>query len=229
MDDEATLREKTATLARMLNQQGTIGMFGHVSCRVPDTTRMIISPGGGTDKSRVRPEDCLVFDLDGTLLENPGELIPIEWRIHTCVHRDRPDAMCVAHLHAEHAVAMGIAGREIEPVFLHGAFLSTGVPTWDNPRLVMTDEEAASLSAALGDKTIVQMRGHGSVVVGETPEAAFFACTFLEENARKQFEAAVLGGQIALSADEARDCMALTYNPRLFKLLWSYYAAKVPL
>ena len=33
MDDETELRRKTATLTRMLNLQGTIGMFGHVSVR----------------------------------------------------------------------------------------------------------------------------------------------------------------------------------------------------
>ena len=38
MNDEALLREKTATLTRMLNLQGTIGMFGHVSVRVPAPT-----------------------------------------------------------------------------------------------------------------------------------------------------------------------------------------------
>jgi len=75
----------------------------------------------------------------------------------------------------------------------------------------------------------VQMRGHGSVVVGESAEAAFFGCTFLEENACKQLEAEIIGGAIALSADEARDCSASTYNPRLFNLLWSYYERKVAL
>ena len=36
-------------------------------------------------------------------------------------------------------------------------------------------------------------------------------------------------GAIALSADEARDCSESTYNPRLFKLLWTYYESKVAL
>ena len=35
MSEDAVLREKAATLTRMLNWQGTIGMFGHVSVRVP--------------------------------------------------------------------------------------------------------------------------------------------------------------------------------------------------
>ena len=170
MNDEALLREKTATLSRMLGHQGTIGMFGHVSIRVPGTNRVFISPGASTEKSTVRPKDIFVFDVDGTIVEHPGGLVPLEWRIHTQIHRDRPDAMCIAHLHAPHARALGIAGKEVVPVFLHGSFLRGGVPTWDNPRLVVTDEQAADLSRALGNKMAVQMRGHGSVVVGATAE-----------------------------------------------------------
>src|SRR6266704_4141172 len=100
MNDEALLREKAATLTRMLNLQGSIGMFGHVSVRVPGTNRGVLSPGGGTDKSKVKADDILVFDIDGNMLPNPGGLVPLEWRIHTRIHRDRPETMCIAHLHA---------------------------------------------------------------------------------------------------------------------------------
>jgi ribulose-5-phosphate 4-epimerase/fuculose-1-phosphate aldolase len=183
MSEEDILRAKTATMTRMLNLQGTIGMFGHVSIRVPGTDKCFISPGASTDKTTVRPEQIFTYNIDGTIIDNPGGLIPLEWRIHTQIHRDRPDAMCVCHLHAPHARALGIAGKPLQPVFLHGSFLCTGVPTWDNPRLVVMDSQAADLSRALGNHQVAQMRGHGSVVVGTTAEEAFFACTFLEENA----------------------------------------------
>jgi ribulose-5-phosphate 4-epimerase/fuculose-1-phosphate aldolase len=225
--DEAVLKAKTATLARMLNLQGTIGMFGHVSIRVPGTTRMLISPGASTEKATVTAEQIFVFDLDGTIIHHPGGLIPLEWRIHTRIHRDRPDAMCIAHLHAHSARVLGIAGKDIVPVFLHGSFLRGGVPVWNNPRLVVTEEQAADLSRALGDKIAAQMRGHGCVVVGDTPEATLFACTFIEENARCQLEADIVGKAIPLSAEEAADCAKGTYDPRLFGLLWDYYARKV--
>ena len=143
MDDETTLRHKTATLTRMLNHQGTIGMFGHVSVRVPGTDRILLSPGGGTDKSTVQPDEIFVFDLDGNIVHHPGGLIPLEWRIHTRIHRDRPECMCIAHLHARHATVLGIAGHDVVPVFLHGSFLHGGVPTWNNPRLVVNDAQAA--------------------------------------------------------------------------------------
>src|SRR4051794_39096420 len=213
MSDHKLLREKTATLTRMLNMQGTIGMFGHVSIRVPGTDICFISPGASTEKTTVRPEQIFTYNIDGTIIEHPGGLIPLEWRIHTQIHRDRPDAMCVVHLHAPHARALGVAGKPVVPVFLHGSFLGTGVPTWNNPRLVVTDAQAAELSRTLGQHRVAQMRGHGSVVVGGTAEEALFACTFLEENSQIQLQAEIMGGAIPLTPEEARDCTDGTFNP----------------
>lgn len=229
MTDEATLRAKTATLTRMLGLQGTIGMFGHVSIRVPGTDKCFISPGASTEKSTVRPENIFVYNIDGTIIEHPGGLIPLEWRIHTQIHRDRPDAMCVCHLHAPHARAVAIAGKPLKPVFLHGSFLCTGVPTWNNPRLVVNDAQASDLSKTLGSHTVAQMRGHGTVVAGTSAEEAFFACTFLEENAQIMLQADIAGGAIPLNDEEARDCAEGTFNPRLFDLLWKFYERKVAL
>ncbi len=73
------------------------------------------------------------------------------------------------------------------------------------------------------------MRGHGSVVVGATAEEAFFACTFLEENAQIQLQAEIAGGAIELSENEARDCAEGTFNPRLFALLWTFYERRARL
>lgn len=213
-------------MCRMLNRQGSIGMFGHVSIREAGTSRVFISPGAGSDKGAVLPEHVFLFDLDGTILQHPGGEVPLEWRIHTQIHADRPDAMCVVHLHARYATLLGIAGRDLEPVFLHGSFLQSGVPTWDEPRLVLDMDQAASLSRTLGGSVAVQMRGHGTVVVGDTPESAFFACTFLEENARNQVEAGAIGGAIRLSERDAIDCAKGTRNERLFRLLWEYHARR---
>jgi ribulose-5-phosphate 4-epimerase/fuculose-1-phosphate aldolase len=223
---ESDLRKKVAVMCMMLNLQGSIGMFGHVSIRVPGTERILLSPGAGSEKGAVKPEDVFVFHIGGEILEHPGGEIPLEWRIHTQIHRDRPEIMSITHLHAQHSTLLGIAGRELVPVFLHGAFLHTGVPTWDDPRLVVNDAQAASLSAALGNHVAVQQRGHGSVVVGESAEIAFFRSTFLEENARKQVEAEILGGALPLRPEEAADCARGTFNPRLLGLLWNYYQRK---
>lgn len=197
-NEEWALRCKLAILCRMVGMQNSIGLFGHVSIRVPDSDIVLMTPGAGSRKTRVRTDQIFAFDLAGKIHHHPGGdrpmQIPIEWRIHTQIHKDRPEILCVAHLHARASTLMGVAGREIVPVYSQGSVAHGGIPTWDDPRLVLTDEAASTLSRTLGKHVACQMRGHGSVVVGETPELCLQACTFIEENAQYQIDAEALGG-----------------------------------
>lgn len=227
-DEFWAYRRKLAVMCRIVGLQGSIGVFGHLSLRIPGTDIVLITPGAGSEKTAVRTDQIFVFDLDGTIHHHPGGdrpmQIPLEWRIHTQIHRDRPELGCVAHLHAHASTLIGIAGKPIVPVYSRGA-LFHDVPVWDNPRLVVNDEMAASLSRALGERIACLMRGHGSVVVGETPETALVACTYMEENVRYQLEAERLGGAKALSEDEIRDCAkgALGMGQRM----WDYWERRV--
>jgi ribulose-5-phosphate 4-epimerase/fuculose-1-phosphate aldolase len=229
--DEWAWRRKLAVMCRIVGLQGSIGLFGHISIRVPGTDVVLITPGAGSEKTAVRTDEIFVFGLDGTIHYHPGGdrpmQIPAEWRIHTQVHRDRPEIQSVAHLHARASTLMGIARRAIVPVFAQGAMFGDGVPVWDNPRLVTTDAMASALSQVLGDKLACQMRGHGSVVVGETAERCLIACTFIEENARHQIEAEALGGAVPLSPEELVDCAARSVGGNLEKRLWEYWERRV--
>ena len=197
-DDEMALRRKLAIMCRILGMQDSIGLYGHISIRVPDSDIVLMTPGAGSRKTRVRTDQIFVFDLAGKIHFHPGGdrpmQIPAEWRIHTQIHKDRPEVMCVAHLHARASILMGIAGREIEPVYSQGGVVYGGVPTWDDPRMVLDDHAAVALSKTLGQHNAAQMRGHGSVVVGQTAESCLQVCTFMEENAQYQIDAETLGG-----------------------------------
>ena len=197
-DEEMGLRRKLAIMCRIVGMQGGIGLFGHISIRVPDSDIVLITPGAGSRKTRVRTDQIFAFDLGGKIHYHPGGdrpmQIPIEWRIHTQIHKDRPEILSIAHLHARASTLMGIARREIVPVYSQGWVALDGIPTWDDPRLVLSDESATSLSKVLGKHVACQMRGHGSVVVGETAELCLQACTFIEENAQYQIDAEALGG-----------------------------------
>ncbi|HXQ53680.1 MAG TPA: class II aldolase/adducin family protein [Stellaceae bacterium] len=197
-DLEMELRRKLAIMCRIVGMQGSIGLYGHLSIRVPDTDLVLMTPGAGSRKTRVRTDQIFVFDLAGKIHYHPGGdrpmQIPIEWRIHTQIHKDRPEILSVAHLHAHASTLMGIAGRDIVPVFSQGWVAHDGIPSWEYPGLVLNDDHAAALSKVLGKHVACQMRGHGSVVVGETAELCFQNCTFIEENAQYQIEAEALGG-----------------------------------
>ncbi len=227
-DRELELRRKLAILCRIVALQDAIGVYGHISLRVPDSDIVLLTPGAGNRKTRVRTDQIFVFNLAGEIVNHPGGdrplSIPIEWRIHTQIHRDRPEIGCVAHLHARASTLLGLAGREIVPVFAQAYVLRGGIPTWDNPGLVLNDDDARALSLALGGHVACQMRGHGSVVVGETAELCLQHCLVIEENARYQIDAAALGG-IKPFAPAVWDRMAEQRRPGFgaAPLIWNYW------
>ena len=62
--------------------------------------------------------------------------------------------------------------------------------------LVNDGKIGQSLAAALGDKPVVLMRGHGNVVVGPNVRVATARAVFTDENARMQAVALSLGGPV---------------------------------
>jgi ribulose-5-phosphate 4-epimerase/fuculose-1-phosphate aldolase len=217
----------------MVASQGYIGAFGHVSVRVPGTDIVLISPGAGTEKTTLRADQVFAYNIDGRLLHHPGgEMLlfePQERPIHLRIHRDRPEMHCVAHLHSPNSTLLGIVNRPIVPVFNQAFYLHNRVPVWDNPRLVLSDETAGQLSKALGGNLACQMRGHGSVVVGETPEVAFMNCFTVEENARYQIAAEPFGGPVPFPDEivqrAAQERASMGYGPS--HVLWAYFERRI--
>lgn len=226
-------RRKLAILCRIVSTLGYIGAFGHVSLRVPDSDIVLVTPGAGSEKSTVRADQIFVYDIDGKLLHHPGgDLMisePLEYPIHTRIHRDRPEIGCVAHLHAPNSTLLGIVNKPIVPVYNQAFYLKSGIPTWDDPSLVVHDGMAGELSKALGDKIACQMRGHGSVVVGETVERALMNCYSVEENARYQIAADQIGGAVPFP-DEVVDQAAafrIKMADSIAGVLWAYFERRV--
>ena len=188
-------RHQLAIMCRMIGMQGMIGMFGHISLRIPKTDLVLIAPGAGAEKTIVRADQIFV--------------------------------MAVAHLHSTWSTLLGIVNRPIMPVFNQGFVFGDGVPTWDNPQLVLGDEAAAALSRTLGDKLACQMRGHGSVVVGETTEACFMNCTAIEDNARYQIMAEPFGGGVPFSPEIIQSAVKSRGTLNVGKVVWQYGEQKV--
>lgn len=226
-------RRKLAIMCRIVASWGYIGAFGHLSIRVPDEDIVLITPGAGSEKTLVRADQIFVYDLDGKLIHHPGgDLIisePAEHPIHTRIHRDRPEMLSVAHLHSPHSMLLGVVDEPIVPVFNQAFRFYKGVPTFDDPRLVMTDEHAGELSDTLGDKLACQMRGHGNVIVGETPEVGLMNVYFLEENAKFQIESNKLGGAKPFPLEIIEEAYKIQRNMKtpIAQLVWNYFERRV--
>ena len=194
-------RVQAATACRVLAHRGLApGVLGHVSVRIGEDA-LLVRGRGRQERGVARTEaaDVRLVSLDGRPLE-PGEgwAPPAELPIHTAILRRRPDCAAVVHAHPPAAVLCGLADLELRPVF--GAYnipalrlALDGVPVYPRPVLIRTDALADEMVAALGDRRVCLLRGHGIVAVGDTLQQATVAAVNLNELCAVTLELARLG------------------------------------
>ena len=222
MTSEKDLREELALCTRILAMQGMIGVFGHVSVFQPETKTVFITPGMGSDKGSLKPEEMVATDLTGKPLAGK-EGPPVEWPIHTALHGARADALAVAHLHTPFATLFAIAKRKFQPVTLQGAIFSDGVPLYPEAQLITNPQRGDALLKVIADKRAVLLRGHGIVVVGQNLQEVLYCSLVLEDDAKKCLQAASLGEVGTISPEECKAFGAEIALERRAGRAWSYF------
>ena len=223
--DAAALKSTIARAVRMLTAEGLMDMNGHVSVRTSGADRILVN-SRGAGRHTVRAVDIVAVDLGGHPLPGEGDP-PLEIPIHTRIFAARPDVHCVAHLHPQYATAFTIAGRPLVPVFQLGAvFPIEGLPVYDDPGLIKTDQDGDAVARALGSGRAVLLRGHGVVVVGEDVETCFTTSIWLEENAKHLFRSSALGAPRVFTDQIAQRVRRSLWQPAILLKTWDHYVAK---
>ncbi len=201
-----------------MDGQGS-GISGHLTARLPGArTFWSIPYGHGFEEATA---DALIesdFDLrtvTGTLPCNPT------LNIHTEIYEARPDVCCIVHTHSEASLALGVIGRNLEPVTQSGALFHEDIVLFDEfEGIVLDKKEGASIASRLGPNRGILLRNHGSLVVGATIADTTIAATVLEFAARVQLQALAAGTPKHLPAAEARQTKAFLQRPDVVDLRW---------
>lgn len=213
---------------RMLCFAELVDYSGHISARIPGTDRFLVNPHP-ISRAEVKPEDILTFDLDGNLLEGKWNL-PSELPMHTRTYRVRQDAQCLAHLHNRMVVILSMADKPLAPASNPGALFGPGpVPVYMDPALIHTNEQGDEVARTLGASDGVILRGHGSLVVGQSIEWTFASCIDLEESAARLYSAYLLGPVRFYSEDEVSRVAKGRRREPVIKKIWDHYVAKTEL
>lgn len=185
---------------RILAEHGIIDAYGHISVRSPD------NPERFWMARSVAPElvieaDLMEFDMDSEPVDAQGRSPVNERFIHGEVYKARPEVMAVVHNHSPSVIPFCCTNTSLRPIFHMSAFIGLGVPNWEirdaqqgSDMLVRSAYLGESLARKLGSHPAALMRGHGAVVVGESLPVAVGRSVYLEQNARMQFQAAMLAG-----------------------------------
>ena len=177
---DAGLREQVAWSCRILAMGGHGDYtLGHVSARAAGGEHILMKPNG-LGLEEVAPGDVLALDLEGAKLSGAGP-IHLEYVLHTEIYKARPDVGAVVHTHPPYATAFGATDATLELLNHDAVLFREGLAYFDDTaELIVRPEQGAAVAAALGDKRVLVMRGHGLIVTGETVPWATYAALTLE-------------------------------------------------
>ena len=196
---------------RMLKNGITIGAWGNISLRDPESGLIYLTPSGMAYDTLVRG-DIVVLTPDGTIRE--GKRKPsVEKELHLSVYRARPEVNAVVHTHPIYSTAFSSMGEGI-PLLLDEAAQVLGAPVQAAKyALPGSPELARSCVEALGDKAMAcLLRSHGAVCLGEDLEKAFTVSNVLEATARIYLCIRAMGGRYCPISED--DITAMQYFVR---------------
>lgn len=224
---ETALREQLATATRMMVYAELLDYSGHLSARIPGTDRVLIQP---RDSSRagLKPEDILVVDLDGKILE--GDVpAPAETAIHLGVYRAREDVFAVGHGHPPLSVLFTMVDRPMIAMRNFG-FRFRNCPVHPDPTHIRTLDQGAQVAETLGKGRCCLLRGHGTVIACEAVPEVFLDSLEMEENAKSTVQAAALGALKPITDEEA-ELLAPSFKKNDYRLakVWEHYKEKTRL
>jgi len=162
--EEARLRNAICEIGALCYQKSFIvGTDGNISARMADGT-LLITPAGAM-KGFLQPEHMAHVDMQGAVVDD-GPRCSTETGIHLVSYEERPDMKAVLHCHPPHAVAMTIAGIDLQqPVIPEIIVTIGGIPTapFGTPG---THELPDSIRDIVRCSDTVVMQNHGSVTLG---------------------------------------------------------------
>lgn len=232
--ENSALIDDLVTANRILDQQGVLDGFGHVSARhdiEPGRFLLARSMAPGL----VTTDDIIEFDLDGNPHEPRGRALYTERFIHSEIYKIRPEVKAIVHSHSPSIIPFGATPVPLRPIYHMSSFLGAAAPVFEIRRaggpatdmLIRNPELGGALARTLGGSAVALMRGHGNVVVGASVQQVVFRAIYTEINAKLQAEALRLGGgQVTyLNGEEAAN--ATETNDKVVSRPWELWKRQV--
>ena len=214
-----SLREQVALACRILAVEGYADLtLGHVSARGSEGEIWIKRKGVALDE--VEPEDVVAINDTDAVLH-------LETVLHTGVYRVRPDVGAVVHGHPPFATALGATAADLAVLTHDGILFADGVGRFDDPDLIVDDDQGRRVAAALGTRRAILLNNHGVLVVGKDLPWAVLTAATLERAARLQSIAATLGSLQPIAAEDARRLQPVKYRDEFVQEYWFAWQRRI--
>jgi ribulose-5-phosphate 4-epimerase/fuculose-1-phosphate aldolase len=209
--EEWRLRQDMAAVFRVAARLGWNEQIGnHNSLMLPnrrpdDAPMFLINPRGWLFQE-LTASSLIVCDLDGRVLRGTGALRKVAFHIHARIHLRNPRAACVVHVHPQYLTALSLLAEPALTLSHHNNLMLNDRIAIDQHGDAPADSHAEGdrLAAALGEKSILLMGGHGVTVIGPSVHDAFDECFIAERTAMYQVTAMSTGQALRRLPEDQR-------------------------
>jgi len=227
MSDILTTQQRDIALAChiMVANKLDSGPFGNISIRDPNRDAFWINPTG-LIFNQITPNDILLIDMNGKVLEGRSEPHPGEF-IHREIYRYRSDLCAIVHTHSDNTVMQSLLNSVIEPYTQLGASLYGDQGLYSGfTGPVRTSDEGAAIAEALKSYSIVIAKNHGLFATAASIQAAVWDMVIADIAAKIHVNARQMGLPPAeLLSKEYMQKSRLEVRDRQCEFMWHAFVA----
>ena len=198
-EDTATarkyLKHKLAGAFRVFGKFGfSEGVAGHITVRDPELTDHFWVNPFGMSFNRIMPEDLLLVNHHGEVVEGQLPVNRAAFAIHSQIHAARPDVVAAAHAHSLYGKSFSSLGELLAPITQDAcAFYKDHVLFDDYTGIVNEVDEGKRIAEALGDNKAAILQSHGLITVGHSIDEAAWWFITMERSCQAQLLAMQTG------------------------------------
>ncbi|KAF5639077.1 class II Aldolase and Adducin domain protein [Fusarium sp. NRRL 52700] len=182
--------EHMAAAFRVFARKGyTEGTAGHISVRDPvDRNTFWINPFG-EHFGMLKASDMVQINEEGQVIG--GKRVAVNtagFRIHSAIHKARPDINAACHTHSPHGKAWATFGRPLDIISQDTCTFRGIQAVYQNfGGIVLESDESERIAEALGEHNRVAiLQNHGILTCGVTVDEAAYLFTLVERSCEIQ-------------------------------------------
>lgn len=198
-------REKIVDYGKkLITEKLTTGTGGNISIFLREDQCMLISPSG-IPYSQTTPEDIVLLDLDGNVLE--GNRKPSsEYDMHRIFYQKTQHVNAVVHTHSEYATSISCLNQEIPAVHYLIGSIGYSIKCCEY-KTFGTYELAEAAYKTMGENNGILLGNHGVLATGKDIATAFSVAIDIEFLAKLYIRAKSIGAPVVLSKEDMNICL----------------------